>query len=98
MHTQTENTEVRSRRGTMSSGAATGLALYLLTISGEVMLGAGVRWLLAYLGAAIAGTIVPFGVGAEGLAWAAALAPIVWSLAGLALPGRGRMWGRRLGA
>lgn len=82
----------------MPSGLPTGLSLYLLTISGEVMLGASVRWLLAYLGAAIAGTIVPLGGRAEGLAWVAALAPIAWSLAGLALPGRGRVWGRRLGA
>jgi hypothetical protein len=98
MHTQTESAQVHRRSRAISSGAATGLALYLLTISGEVMLGASVRWLLAYLGATIAGTIVPFGVGAEGLAWVAALAPIAWSLAGFALPGRGRVWGRRLGA
>jgi Zn-dependent protease with chaperone function len=98
MHTQTESTQGHRRIRAILPGAAAGLALYLLTISGEVMLGASVRWLLAYLGAAIAGTIVPLGVGAEGLAWVAALAPIAWSLAGLALPGRGRVWGRRLGA
>jgi Zn-dependent protease with chaperone function len=98
MHTQTESTQGYRRIRAISPGAATGLALYLLTISGEVMLGASVRWLLAYLGAAIAGTIVPLGVRAEAVAWVAALAPIAWSLAGLALPGRGRVWGRRLGA
>ncbi|MBK5218879.1 MAG: M48 family metalloprotease [Thermoleophilia bacterium] len=98
MHTQTESTQGHRRIRAILPGAAAGLALYLLTISGEVMLGASVRWFLAYLGAAIAGTIVPLGVGAEGLAWVAALAPIAWSLAGLALPGRGRVWGRRLGA
>jgi Zn-dependent protease with chaperone function len=98
MHTQTESTEVQRHRSVMPSGLPTGFSLYLLTISGEVMLGASVRWLLAYLGATIAGTIVPLGARAEGLAWVAALAPIAWSLAGLALPGRGRVWGRRLGA
>lgn len=98
MHTQTESTQGHRRRPAVLTGAATGLALYLLTISGEVMSGAVVRWLLVYLGAAIAGTIVPFGMDAEDLAWVAALAPIVWSLVGLALPGRGRVWGRRLGA
>ena len=98
MHTQTESTEGHRHIRAIAPGAARGLALYLLTISGEVMLGASVRWLLAYLGAAIAGTIVPLGGRAEGLAWVAALAPIAWSLAGLALPGRGRVWGRRLGA
>lgn len=98
MHTQTESTEVQRGRSTTSSGVIAGLSLYLLTISGEVVLGAGVRWLLVYLGAAITGTILPLaGAGAEGLAWVAALAPLVWSLVGLALPGRGRVWGRHLG-
>jgi hypothetical protein len=62
------------------------------------VLGASVRWLLIYLGAAAVGIIVPLGCSAESLAWIAALGPIAWSVAGLVLPGRGGVWGRRLGA
>ena len=44
------------------------------------------------------GAFVPLGLSAESLAWVAALAPIAWSVAGLLRPGRGWVWGRRLGA
>jgi len=98
MHTQTENAQVHRRSRAITAGAASGLVLYLLTISGEAMLGASTRWLLAYLGAATVGAFVPLGLSAEALAWVAALTPILWSVMGLALPGRGRVWGRRLGA
>jgi Zn-dependent protease with chaperone function len=98
MHTQTENAQIhRDRPGSWLSPAV-GLGLYLLTLTGEVMLGASTRWLLAYLGAATVGAFVPLGLSAEGLAWVAALTPILWSVMGLALPGRGRVWVRRLGA
>ncbi|HEX2706840.1 MAG TPA: M48 family metalloprotease [Solirubrobacterales bacterium] len=69
-----------------------------MTISGEVMLGASVRWLLIYLGVATVGAWVPLGLSAEGLAWIAAAAPLAHSALGLALPGQGRLWRRRLGA
>ena len=62
------------------------------------MLGAGARWLLVYLGAATVGAIVPLGLSAEVFAWFAALTPIGWSVAGLFRPGRGWVWGRRIGA
>jgi Zn-dependent protease with chaperone function len=98
MHAQTENAQIhRDRPGSRLSTAA-GLALYFLTLTGEAMLGASSRWLLTYLGAATVGAFVPLGLSAEGLAWVVALVPIAWSLIGLALPGRGLMWGRRLGA
>lgn len=98
MHTQTESVEHRftSTRSVLAVIAA--LTLYLLTLTGEVMLGASVRWLLVYLGAAIVGAIVPLGLSAEALALVAALAPILWSLLGLVVPGHGRVWGRRIGA
>ncbi len=52
MHTQTASTS-ELRAGIASRlHAAAGLGLYLLTLAGEVVLGAGVRWLLTYLGAA----------------------------------------------
>ncbi|MGA8746431.1 MAG: M48 family metalloprotease [Solirubrobacterales bacterium] len=98
MHAQTENAQVHRRSRTFPVGAASGLALYLLTLFGEAMLGVPVRWLLAYLGAATVGLFVPLGLSAEGLAWVVALAPIAWSVTGLLRPGRGWVWGRRLGA
>jgi Zn-dependent protease with chaperone function len=99
MHTQTESATPRHPAGTAPIlQAAAGLGLYFLTLTGEAMLGASTRWLLTYLGAATVGAFVPLGLSAEGLAWVAALTPIAWSLIGLALPGRGRVWGRRLGA
>lgn len=98
MHAQTENAQVHRHRRALAAGAASGLALYLLTISGEAMLGASTRWLLVYLGAATVGAFVPLGLSAESLAWVAALAPIAWSVTGLLRPGRGWAWGRRLGA
>ena len=97
MHTQTQNSSDCSR-GRVSVGELLGLFLFLLTISGEVMLGASVRWLLIYLGAAIGGAWVPLGLSAEVLAWVGALMPIAFSVAGLFRPGRGWVWGRRLGA
>ncbi|HEX2707020.1 MAG TPA: hypothetical protein VHM66_03315 [Solirubrobacterales bacterium] len=60
-----------------------------MTISGEVMPGASVRWLLIYLGAATVGTWVPLGLSAEGLAWIVAAAP----LAPTSLRLDGRRWG-----
>lgn len=79
------------------AGAASGLILYLLTLAVEVLLGASTRWLLVYLGAAIVGELLPLGLSPEGWAWAAALAPLLWSILGFLLPGRGWVWGRRLG-
>jgi hypothetical protein len=98
MHAQTENAQVHRRSRAFAVGAASGFALYLLTLSGEAMLGVPVRWLLVYLGAAIVGAFLPLGLSAEELAWVASLAPIAWSLAGLLRPGQGWVWGRRLGA
>ena len=97
MHAQTESTQAR-HSGAVSLAALRGLALYLLTLSAEAVLGVPVRWLLAYLGAAIVGAFVPLGMSAEAIAWLAALTPIAFSIAGLLLPCRGRVWGRRLGA
>jgi Zn-dependent protease with chaperone function len=97
MHTQTQSSS-SGCRGPVSVGELPGLLLFLLTISGEVMLAASVRWLLIYLGAAIGGAWVPFGLSAEVLAWSGALMPIVLSVAALLRPGRGWVWGRRLGA
>ena len=97
MHAQTESVP-EHRAAAASLHVATGLGLYCLTLAGEATLGAGVRWLLTYLGAAAASLFLPFGCGAEQLAWFAALAPLAWSLLGLVLPGRGWVWRRRLGA
>ncbi len=98
MHTQAERAHGHRARATAILPTAAGLGLYVLTLSGEAVLGVPVRWLLAYLGAAIVGAIIPLGLSAEALAWIAALAPILWSVMGLALPGRGRVWRRQLGA
>ena len=88
-----------SRRHPASGLSATiGLLLYLLTFFGEAVLGAVPRWLLAWLGATAAGAILPLGSAAVPLAWTAALAPLAWSLLALIVPGRGRLWTRRLGA
>jgi Zn-dependent protease with chaperone function len=76
---------------------AAGLALYALTLSVEALLGASTRWLLTYLGVVIAGDVLPLGPSPEGCAWVVALAPLLWSILGFLLPGRGRVWGRRLG-
>lgn len=98
MHTQTASTS-ELRAGIASRlHAAAGLGLYLLTLAGEVVLGAGVRWFLTYLGAVVLGAFVPLGPGAEQLALLAALLPLTWSLLGLVLPGRGFVWTRRIGA
>lgn len=98
MHTQTESVKRRRIPKQTLPSAIAALVLYLLTISGEVMLGASVRWLCTYLGAATVGAIVPLGLSAEALAWVAAAAPLAYSALGLALPGQGRLWRRRLGA
>lgn len=98
MHTQAES-DRRVRRGPAPAlSAATGVLLYLLTLLGEGMLGATTRWLLAWLGAATVGAIVPLGLSAEQLAWIAALGPLAWSLLALIAPGGGWLWRRRLGA
>ncbi len=97
MHTQTQNAPDR-RHDRVSLVELVGLLLYFLTISGEVMLGASVRWLVVYFGAATVGVFVPLGLSAEVFAWFAALMPIGWSGAGLFRPGKGWVWGRRIGA
>lgn len=98
MHAQTESAPEHRAHAASGLHLASGLGLYLLTLAGEAMLGAGVRWLLTYLGASALGLLFPLGPGAEQLAWIAALAPLLFSLAGLLLPGRGWLWSRRLGA
>lgn len=98
MHTQTESANQQPSGSDSTLSVAAGLGLYLLTFTGEVMLGASARWLLFYLGAAIAGGLAPFGLSAESFAWIAALAPLAHSAMGLALPGQGRLWRLRLGA
>ena len=98
MHTQTASASEHRARLASSLHVASGLGLYLLTLTGEVVLGASVRWLLTYLGALALGAIVPLGPGAGQLAWLAAFLPLAWSLLALALPGRGFLWTRRVGA
>ncbi|HWO16367.1 MAG TPA: M48 family metalloprotease [Solirubrobacterales bacterium] len=98
MHAQAESVPEHRAHFASSLHVASGLGLYLLTLTGEAMLGAGVRWLLTYLGVSALGVLLPLGPGAEQLAWFAALAPLVWSLAGLFFPGRAWIWRRRLGA
>jgi Zn-dependent protease with chaperone function len=97
MHTQTSRPQISGRGGVAYLGTATGLLLYLGTLAIELLLGASTRCLLVYLAAAIAGGVVPLGLSGETCAWFAALAPVGWSLLGLLLPGRGWVWGRRLG-
>jgi len=98
MHAQAESVPEHRAHFASSLHVANGLGLYLLTLTGEAMLGAGVRWLLTYLGASALGLLFPLWPGAEQLAWFAALAPLLFSLAGLLLPGRAWIWRRRLGA
>jgi hypothetical protein len=97
MHTQTEGAQVHGRSRAVLFSAASGLVLYLLTLVVEVLLGASTRWFVAYLGAAILGDLLPLGLSSEGCAWVVALAPVLWSILGFLLPGRGWVWGRRLG-
>ena len=98
MHTQTAGASEHRARLVSSLHVASGLGLYLLTLTGEVVLGASIRWLLTYLGALALGAIVPLGPGAGQLACLAAFLPLGWSLLALALPGRGFLWTRRVGA
>lgn len=98
MHTQPESVKHSRIRKQTRLSATAAFVLYLLTLAGEAMLGAPVRWLLVYLGATIVGALVPLGLSAEGFAWIAAVAPLAYSALGLALPGQGRLWRRRLGA
>jgi Zn-dependent protease with chaperone function len=98
MHTQAESNRTEWRHPASALSAVTGLLLYLLTFLGEGMLGAGPRWLLAWLGAATVGAIFPLGPSAGQIAWAAALAPLAWSALALLRPGGGWLWRRRLGA
>jgi Zn-dependent protease with chaperone function len=97
MHTQAESDRLNRPQSAVALSAVTGLLLYLLTLAGEVMLGAAPRWLLAYLGALALGTIVSLGPAAGQLAWIAALAPLAWSALSLVRPGNGWIWRRRLG-
>ncbi len=85
MHTQTDSTQVHRRSRATFPSAAGGLVLYLLTLVVEVLLGVSTRWLLTYLGAAIVGSVLPLGLSPEGWAWAAALAPVLWSILGFFL-------------
>jgi Zn-dependent protease with chaperone function len=99
MHSQAESTSRSHLAATAPFlQAAAGLGLYLLTLSVEAVLGASVRWLLIFLGAATVDLMVPLGLSAESLAWIGALAPLAHSALGFLLPGRGRLWRRRLGA
>jgi len=98
MHTQTASASEHRARIVSRLHAAIGFGLYLLTLAGEVVLGAGIRWIFTYLGAAVLGMFVPLWPGAEQLAVFAALAPLAWSLLGLAVPGGGWIWRRRIGA
>jgi Zn-dependent protease with chaperone function len=99
MHTQTDGDLPRGPTGlAVLLPAAAGLGLFLLTLSVEVLLGAGARWLLVFLGAATIGLIAPIGQSAELLAWFAAAVPLVWSALALIIPGGGWLWRRRLGA
>jgi Zn-dependent protease with chaperone function len=97
MSNSTESPQVGRPSRAIVPGAASGLLLYLLTLAVEVLLGGSIRWVLAYLGAAIVGDILPLGLSPEGWAWVVALAPLLWSILGFLLPGRGWVWGRRLG-
>jgi Zn-dependent protease with chaperone function len=97
MHTQAEGDRRVRRHPVPALSAATGVCLYLLTLAGEVVLGVSTRWLLAYLGALALGAIVPLGSDAGQLAWLAALLPLGWSVLGLAFPGRGFLWTRKVG-
>jgi Zn-dependent protease with chaperone function len=98
MHTQTESAQEHPAGTAPTLPPAAGLGLYLLTLAVEAVLAASARWLLFYLGAATVGAIVPLGLSAEALAYAAAFAPLAWSVVGLAIPGDGQVWRRRLGA
>lgn len=98
MHAQTESAQEHRAGPTAVLPAATGLGLYLLTLAAEALLGAGTRWLLAYLGATVVGAFAPLPLSAEQVALLAAFAPLVWSVSGLLSPGRGSVWRRRLGA
>ena len=98
MHTQAESDRTNRRQSAAALSAAIGVGLYLLTLLGEGMLGATIRWLLAWLGAATVGAIVPLGPSAGQLAWIVALAPLAWSVLGLVRPGGGWAWRRRIGA
>ncbi len=98
MHTQAESDRSEGRDPTAALSAAIGLLLYLLTFLGEGMLGAGARWLLAWPLAATVGAIVPLGLSTGRVACIVALAPLAWSVVALLVPGRGRLWSRRLGA
>jgi Zn-dependent protease with chaperone function len=98
MHTQTDGDVPRGLPGPAALfPAALGLGLYLLTLSVEVLLGASIRWLLVFIGAATIGIFLPIGQGAEQGAWLAAMAPLLCSAIALVLPGRGWLWRRRLG-
>lgn len=98
MHTQAESDRRDRRHPASALSAVTGLLLYLLTFLGEGVLGAGPRWLLAWLGTATVGAIFPLGLSAGQAAWIAALAPLAWSALALLRPGGGWLWRRRLGA
>lgn len=98
MHTQAESDRRYRRHPAPGLSAATGVGLFLLTLTGEGILGAGARWLLAYLGAAAAGAVIPLPLAAAQVAIAVAFAPLAWSVFGLLFPGRGSVWRRRLGA
>jgi Zn-dependent protease with chaperone function len=78
--------------------AVAGLVLFAVTLGGEGLGAASARWVVVYLGAATVGDFVSLGPSAEALAWALALAPLGFSVAGLFLPGTGRFWRRRQGA
>jgi Zn-dependent protease with chaperone function len=99
MHSQAESRSRSHLAATAPSlHTAAGLGLYLLTLSVEAVLGASLRWLLVFLGAATVGLLLPLRLSAETVAWIAAVAPLLHSSAAFALPSRGWFWRRRLGA
>jgi Zn-dependent protease with chaperone function len=97
MRTKTKSAQPDRHSRVRFLGAATGPFLYLLTLLVELTIGASVRWAIVYLALAIVGVFASVGLSGETCAWAAALTPICWSLLGVVLPGRGWVWGRRLG-
>lgn len=98
MHTQTEQSERNWRGWAIDGAGVVGIGLYGATLGLEALLGSAVRWCLGYVSAALLGLFLPLGLDLTTIAWLCAVAPLVWSLVGLPLAGRGGLWAWRLGA
>jgi Zn-dependent protease with chaperone function len=89
----------RSREGRrFGFGSLSGPLLYSVTLAGEIVISGGARFCLGFGGIFAVRIFLGCPCGPRAAGEMAALAPVLWSLVALGLPGRCWVWRRRVGA